>query len=82
MVKLVVWKILGSLTVISLVSMLWYGFNTRNMGTPLMDSLSNNQLKLLRDSAKKRKNVYMVGMVVGVLAAIYLWSRDTDCGKK
>ena len=71
--SLIVWKVLGSLTVIGIVASIFYSMSTRNVGTPFMDSLNMNQLRILRKSSEVRKSKYMTGTFIGILVAIVLW---------
>ena len=44
---------------------IYYIVMTRNIGTPFRDSLNENQLKIKKESASIRRNVFYQGMAVG-----------------
>ena len=52
------------------VSALIYLYLTRNFGNPLKDSLSEDQLIIRKESARKRRRAFYYGMGIAVLLFI------------
>ena len=75
--------VLANLFVVDMVAMLVYLTLTRGIGTPFRDALAQYPaLKAIKDeSASRRRNIYMLGLAVGVAVIVYFrpfWS----CGEK
>ena len=54
------------------VACVGYLILTRKMATPFYDSLTEKQLKIKEDSAKKRQQIFNVSALVG-LGIIVMW---------
>ena len=49
---------------------LYYLLFTRNIGTPFNNSLTQKQILIKKKSAKKRKNIFIQGCIVGLILSI------------
>lgn len=59
----------------------YYMFQTRNVGTPFKDSLTKKQLKIKKESAKLRSNIFFQGLAVG-FAIMLVMKPFKDCFEK
>ena len=50
----------------------YYLLKTMNIGTPFKDSLTPRQLQIKAASATVRRNIFLQGILVGILILIYL----------
>lgn len=66
---------LASLALIHIIASIVYIVGTRDIGTPFMDSLTEEQRVLKRESAKKRGGIFSFGVLVGValVVAVRTW---------
>ena len=55
------------LSMIYLISCVFYIIVTRCVGTPFLDSLTEEQKKIKKASAQKRKNIFLLGIVIGIV---------------
>ena len=49
---------------------IYYFVMTRSIGTPFKDSLTEKQIKIKRESAKKRKTIFLQGLGAGIVLMI------------
>ncbi len=63
---------LSNFAIVYLFACLYYMIQTRNLGTPFMDSLTPQQKAIKARSVKARKEVFLSGISIGVVI-ILLW---------
>ena len=71
--------VLANLFIVDAVAIAVYLALTRGMGTPFGDAIARDPelARIKSESAKRRRNVYMLGLAVGVAAVVYFrpfWS--------
>jgi hypothetical protein len=49
------------------VACTYYLLTTRDLGTPFMDSLSEEQTQIKKDSTFKRKKAFITGLIIGAI---------------
>lgn len=49
---------------------IYYFVITRSIGTPFKDSLTEKQIKIKRESTKKRKTIFLQGLGAGIVLMI------------
>jgi hypothetical protein len=49
------------------IACIYYKIQTRHIGTPFKNSLTIAQLKIKIESAKKRKDIFMQGLFLGIV---------------
>ncbi len=54
------------------IGCIYYKIQTRNIGTPFKNSLTTTQLKIKIESAKKRKDIFMQGLMLGIVGICVL----------
>jgi hypothetical protein len=69
--KLLFW--LGIAMFVKIFGSAYYMIATASFGTPFKDSLSEDQLKLKQEQARRRGKVYAQGLVVGAIVAYVLF---------
>ena len=52
----------------------YYVPSTQSLGTPLRDSLSDEQKNIMRASKCKRKSVFITGIMIGILISVLLYN--------
>ena len=60
------------------IASLWYYFNTKSLGTPFNDSLNENQIAIKKDAVKKRKQIFINGIIVAIVI-IVIWKPFNEC---
>ena len=65
--------VLANLFIVEAVAVAVYLGLTRGIGTPFADALERHpELALVKaESAKRRRNIYLLGLAVGVAAVVY-----------
>lgn len=67
------WILFSSFACVTyVVSCVWYLIETRRERTPLHDSLTLYQRYLKRKSARKRWRVFERGLIVGIIASLFI----------
>ena len=56
------------LSMIYLISCVFYLIVTHCIGTPFLDSLTEEQKRIKKASAQKRRNIFLIGIVIGIIA--------------
>lgn len=54
-----------------IVACAFYLIRTRFIGTPFLDSLTDEQKKIRAESGRERRTIFMQGLGVGLLIAIF-----------
>ncbi len=54
-------------SMIYVISCVFYFIVTRCIGTPFLDSLTEEQKRLKKQSSQKRHNIFLIGIVVGII---------------
>lgn len=60
------------------ISSIYYLIRTRKIGTPFNDSLTNSQLLIKKESVKKRKCVFLFGLLLGIIIS-FVFRPFHDC---
>lgn len=55
-----------------IIACVFYMVRTRSVGTPFLDSLNEEQMKIRMESAGVRRAIFYQGLIVGVLVAVFL----------
>ena len=63
---------LSYLASVHLGSSLYYKIVTHSYGTPFKDSLTEEQNEIMKESSKKRRNAYLTGAGLSVVALLAL----------
>ena len=64
--KCTVYYYLAFIMCIYVLASIYYFVRTRYVGTPFNDSLSEEQLKIKKESANVRKNIFYQGIVASI----------------
>ena len=60
------------------IASIYYTFMTMNIGTPFKNSLTPEQLKIKKEAAYTRGNIFYQGIVVGIIL-IFIFKPFADC---
>ena len=61
---------LSNVAIVYLIACVSYVLLTRSLGTPFLDSLSCEQLRVKGESSKKRARMFALGIVIGVVVVL------------
>jgi hypothetical protein len=59
--------LLSNIAIVYLIASVFYVIFTRSLGTPFMDSLSQEQRKIKKEASAKRGSIFVSGIVIGVV---------------